>query len=82
MKFRFPSQPDLALLRETYCGKRVKLIRMTDPLAPLPPGSLGLVDRIDDAGTLHMAWDNGRTLGLIVGEDEFELVANPFEPST
>ena len=26
---------------------------------------------VDDMGTIHPQWDNGRTLGLIYGEDSF-----------
>ena len=29
---------------------------------------------VDDAGTIHPKFDNGRTLGIIVGEDEFKVL--------
>ena len=29
------------------------------------------LDHVDDAGTIHMKWDNGRTLGLVPVEDQF-----------
>ena len=52
-------------------GTRIVLGEMSDPYAPVPPGTRGTVKFIDDMGTIHPQWDNGRTLGLIFGEDSF-----------
>lgn len=52
-------------------GTRVMLLNMTDPHAPVPPGTKGTVDLVDAIGSLHMTWDNGRSLALIPGEDTF-----------
>ena len=52
-------------------GTRVMLLNMTDPHAPVPPGTRGTVDLVDALGSLHMTWDNGRSLALIPGEDTF-----------
>ena len=43
-------------------GTRIELLSMNDSQA-VPPGTRGTVDHVDDLGTIHMNWDNGRTLG-------------------
>ena len=55
-------------------GTRIRLISMGDPYSPVEPGTLGTVGLVDDAGQIHMRWDNGRTLALIPEEDNFEIV--------
>lgn len=55
-------------------GKRVRLVRTTDPYTELRPGDLGTVDHIDGTGTMFVKWDNGSRLGLIADEDEWEVV--------
>lgn len=50
---------------------RVLLNHMDDPYAPVPPGTKGTIQFVDDIGQLHMNWDNGRTLALVPGEDDF-----------
>ena len=52
-------------------GTRIVLGEMSDPYAPVPPGTRGTVNFVDDMGTIYPQWDNGRTLGLIFGEDSF-----------
>ena len=62
----------LEKLRNEYPpGTRIHLTEMRDPMAPVPPGPTGTVIAVDDVGTIHMKWDNGRTLGLITGVDSF-----------
>lgn len=61
-------------LRKTYPqGTKLRLISMDDVQAP-QPGTIGTVDFIDDAGTIHMRWETGSSLGLIPGTDMFEVV--------
>lgn len=67
--------------KEMYpAGTRVVLNSMNDPWAPVTPGTRGTVDHVEDIGTIHMRWDNGRTLGLVPGEDSFrKLTAKELE---
>ena len=55
-------------------GTRLMLNSMDDPHHPVPSGTLGTVETVDDMGTIHMKWDNGQSLGLIVGEDSFYVI--------
>ena len=52
-------------------GTRLELISMGNDPRPIPPGTRGTVLGVDDAGSIMMWWDNGRSLSLIPGEDAF-----------
>jgi hypothetical protein len=63
------------VIKETYPqGTRIELINMDDPYAPVPAGTKGTVEYVDDMGQIGMKWDNGRTLALIPEVDEFEII--------
>lgn len=53
---------------------RISLIHMEDPYNPVPCGTYGTVRMVDDAGQIHVKWDNGRGLALNVEIDEFEVI--------
>lgn len=52
------------------------LLSMDDPYAPVPAGTKGTVQLIDDQSQIHMKWDNGSALALIPGEDSFRKLTD------
>lgn len=65
----------LAKLREEYpAGTRVELVEMNDPYREMPPGLMGTVQMIDDAGGIQINWDNGSTLAAIHGFDKIKKI--------
>lgn len=55
-------------------GTRVELIFHSDLYSGLKPGDQGTVSMVDSLGTVHVNWDNGSTLGLVLGEDHWRMV--------
>ncbi len=71
---QFPNKQQLEALRRKYpAGTKIILHRMNDPY-PVPPGTVGEVQYVDDGGNIHMVWQSGRTLSLIEGMDDFSKV--------
>jgi hypothetical protein len=64
------------IMNQTYhlLGKRVELIYTNDEYTRLIPGDQGIVNFIDDAGTVFVSWDNKSTLGLIPGIDKWKYI--------
>ena len=60
-------------------GTRIELISTMDDVQGVEKGIKGTVIGVDDIGTIHMKWDNGRGLGLIPGEDNFKVLSRPKE---
>ena len=64
-------------IKESYPpGTRLMLLNMEDPWSPVPSGTRGTVDVVDDIGQIHMKWDNGRTIALVPGEDSFRKLTD------
>ena len=49
---------------------------MGDDPRPVENGTRGTVRVVDDMGTVHCDFDNGRRLGLIPGEDSFRKLTD------
>ena len=60
-------------------GTRIELLTTMDDIQGVEAGMKGTVISVDDLGTIHMRWDNGRGLGLIPGEDQFKVLSRPQE---
>lgn len=66
---------DIELYKTLYPkGTRIEVISMGNDPKPIESGTKGIVDHVDDMGTVHCTFDNGRQLGLIPGEDVFKKV--------
>ena len=52
-------------------GTRILLLSMGNDPNPVESGTRGTVRAVDDIGTLHCDFDNGRSLGVVPGEDSF-----------
>ena len=72
MNMSLPSREQVQSIRKNYPhGTRIVLNNMNDPYSPVESGTRGTVRYVDDCGQLGVAWDNGRSLSLIPGEDSF-----------
>ena len=68
------NQNKVEKLRQRYPeGTRICVDSMDD-YCPILSGTCGTVEFVDDAGTLHCKFDNGRTLGVIPDVDDFHVV--------
>lgn len=62
-------------MKEQYpAGTRIELDYMGDDPRPIAPGTRGTVRVVNDMGTVHCDFDNGRRLGLVPGEDSFHTI--------
>lgn len=55
-------------------GTRIMLDSMDDDPHPIESGMTGTVDHVDDIGTLHCKFDNGRYLGICPEIDRFHMI--------
>ena len=71
------SRERIAALKKQYPkNTRIELQQMTGE-SDMPKGLKGTVKLIDDAGQIHVDWDNGRQLALVPNEDSFSFIEQP-----
>lgn len=71
---QFPSREIVEDLRKRYPkGTRVRLTKMDDVQAP-PIGTIGVIDGVDDTGSLMVHWQNGSSLNVVYGVDAVEII--------
>lgn len=76
MNNQFPSREQAERIRRNYLpGSRVVLNHMEDSVRPVAPGTRGTVRYVDNAGQIGVMWDNGSSLALIPGEDDFRKLS-------
>ena len=54
-------------------GKRIKLITMFDDPNPIESGSMGTISHVG-GDVMNVTWDNGRSLGVVIGVDKYEIL--------
>ena len=73
---QFPNKAYLEQLRKKYpVGTKLQLLSMRNAKYPVLPGTVGEVTHIDDAGSIHMRWENGSSFALIPEIDSFQTVS-------
>ncbi len=65
----------IEMMKQRYPeGTRICLDRMENDPNPIPSGTKGTVQFVDDMRTGFCKFDNGRSLGMIPGEDSFHKI--------
>ena len=71
----YPTREQVERIKERYPeGQRVELVSIDDPYTKLQPGTQGTVSNVDSIGTVHISWDCGSQLGIVIGEDEIRKI--------
>ncbi len=75
------SRGRIEFYKENYpAGTRIQLDLMGgDDPRPVPGGTKGTVISVDDMGTVHCKFDNGRCLGICPEVDSFHKISEPIE---
>ena len=70
----WPTHEEVQRIKDQYPpGTRIRLNSMSDPWSPVPDGTEGTVNRVDDIGQIHMNWDERRSLPIQPDMDLFTI---------
>lgn len=73
--FKEHTKIEIETIKKKYKkGTRLKINKIYDYTIEIEEGIKGTVDIVDDIGTIHIILDNEKTVALIVGLDEFEVL--------
>ena len=61
-------------------GTRVEVISLCNEEEHLKPGMKGTVVGVDDQPALLVDWDNGSSLSLLIGQDQFAVIQQEESP--
>jgi hypothetical protein len=53
-------------------GQRITMIEMVNEVNPIQSGMKGIITHVG-GGVINVRWDNGRNLGVIIGEDKYTI---------
>ena len=61
-------------------GTRVEVVSLCNEEEHLKPGMKGTVVGVDDQPALLVNWDNGSSLSLLIGQDQFAVIQQEKSP--
>ena len=71
----FPTRAEVERIKAQFPeGTMICCDYMSDDPRPIPPGTIGEVIGVDDAGQVMTRWSNGSSLSIIPGVDSFHVV--------
>lgn len=62
------------LRRQFPLGSELVLEKMYNQDSTIESGTKGTINNIDDAGGIHVEWDNGQSSMVTVGVDDFYIL--------
>ena len=54
-------------------GKRIRIDEMVNEPYPVESGTMGTITNVG-YDIINVKWDNGRNLGVVIGEDRYEIM--------
>jgi hypothetical protein len=73
LPIRRPTMQTEDLIINVLKDKKIVLIKTNDQYTTLKCGSTGVINYVDDTGTIFAKWEDGSSLGLLPGIDQFAI---------